>query len=165
MLLIVLVCPTFSYHNYYDIFIIATFTGALLCLWDRRYLVFCLIAGIGTLNHENTLILAFVALAVCYRRETRRKVAAVVGGTLMAWLIAKVGISIAVPMHASFHYRVITNLWQPVHQPRAILFSLVELSPMFLCTVLGWSEASRRVGSTAFIFIPLLAPTSFLRPF
>ncbi len=159
MLLIVLVCPTFSYHNYYDIFIIATFTGALLCLWDRRYLVFCLIAGIGTLNHENTLILAFVALAVCYRRETRRKVAAVVGGTLMAWLIAKVGISIAVPMHASFHYRVITNLWQPVHQPRAILFSLVELSPMFLCTVLGWSEASRRLRCSAFMLVPLLAVT------
>ena len=32
LLLIVMVCPTFLYHNYYDIFIIATFTGALLCL-------------------------------------------------------------------------------------------------------------------------------------
>lgn len=159
MLLIVLVSPTFSYHNYYDIFIIATFTGAFLCLWDRRYLIFCLISGLGTLNHENTLILAFVALAVCYRRETPRKVAAVVGGTLMAWLIAKVGISIAVPMHASFHYRVITNLWEPVHQPRAMLFSLVELSPMFLCTVFGWSEASRRLRSSAFMLVPLLAVT------
>jgi hypothetical protein len=145
LLLIVMVCPTFDYHNDYDIFIIATFTGALLCLWDRRYLAFCLIAGIATLNHENTLILAFVALAVCYQRETPRKVAVVVGGTLVAWLGAKVGISVAIPTHAFLHYRVITNLCKLAHQPRAMLFSLVELLPMFLCTVFGWNVASRQL--------------------
>lgn len=160
VLLIVMLCPTFGFHNYYDIFIVATFTGALLCLWDRRYLLFCLIAGIGTLNHENTLILAFVALAACYQRETPRKIAAVVGGTLAAWLVVKVGISVAVPMSASVHYRVITNLWKLVHQPRAILFSLVELSPMLFCTVFGWNVASRRLRRSAlFLLVPLLAVT------
>jgi hypothetical protein len=160
LLLIVMVCPTFGFHNYYDIFIIATFTGALLCLWDRRYFVFCLIAGVGTLNHENTLILAFVALAVCYQREKPRKVAAVVGGTLVAWLVVKVGVSVAVPMHDSVHYRVITNLWKLAHQPRPMLFSLVELSPMFLCTMFGWNVASRQLRRGAlFLLVPLVGVT------
>jgi len=160
LLLVVFLCPTFGYYNYYDIFIVATYTGALLCLWDRRYLLFCLIAGIGTLNHENALLLAFVALAACYRRETPWKSAMVVGGTLLAWLIVKVGLSVAAPMHASFHYRVISNLWKPIHQPRAMLSSLVALSPAFLCTAFGWSAASgvlRR--SAVFLLLPLVAVT------
>lgn len=160
MLLVLLLSPTFRYHNYYDIFIVATFTGALLCLWDRRYLLFCLIVGIGTLNHENTLILLFVVLAVCYQRETPRKVVAIVGGALVAWLAVKVGISIAVPTHAAVQYRVITNLWKLTHQPRAMLFALVELSPMFLCTVFGWKAASRQLRTCAlFLFLPLLGVT------
>jgi hypothetical protein len=160
MFLVAMLVPTFAYHNYYDIFIVATYTGALLCLHERKYWAFGLIAAICTLNHENTLLLVFVALAVCSKREPMWKAAVISGATLLAWFVVKVGISIAVPLQTSYHYRVITNLWKVANQPRAVLFSAIELSPMFLCTVFGWKSASGLLRRAAvFLIVPLFAVT------
>jgi hypothetical protein len=151
LLLIVMLAPTLGYHNYYDIFVVGTFAAALLCLWERRYILFSVLTGVGTLNHENALLLVFVAAAVCYERETVRKT---------AFVAVKAGISLAVPMSSTFHFRIITNLWELAHEPGAIGLSLAGLFSMCLCTALGWRSAAPGLRRSAlFLMIPLFAVT------
>ena len=159
LLLVVMISPTFVYHNYYDILIVGTFTAALLCLWDRKYVAFTAVVGIGTLNHENTLLLAFVAAAVCYRRETAGRCTAIVGGAVAAWLVAKTWISIQVPMHASVHLRVMTNLWDLAREHRDMAVSMAALSTMILLTAFGWESASPVLRRSAVLIFPLLGVT------
>ncbi|MFZ0932998.1 MAG: hypothetical protein WB579_00690 [Bryobacteraceae bacterium] len=159
LLLIVMLAPTLTYYDFFDIAIILIYTLALLALWDRRYIFFVLLVGIGALNHENTLLLAFVAVAVSYGREKPRRSVAVAGSAVAAWLLARLLIMAAVPVTSPFQIRVITNLWELLHDPRAIGTSVVTLLPMFLFTVWGWKSAPQMLRRSAFLLLPLFGVT------
>jgi hypothetical protein len=63
-LLLLLLIPTFTYWTFYDLGIVFFHTAALLALVRRRHGLFLLVFAAGTLNHENTLLLAPVALVL-----------------------------------------------------------------------------------------------------
>ncbi len=159
LLLIVLLAPTLTYYNFYDVAIVLIYTLALLALWDRRYVFFVLLVGIGALNHENTLLLVFTAVAVFYGREKPRRSVAVAGAAAAAWLLARLLVMFAVPLSAPFQIRVITNLWELLHDPKAIGTSIVTLLPMFLFTLWGWKSAPQLLRRSAFLLIPLFGVT------
>jgi hypothetical protein len=89
-----------------------------------------------------------------------RKTAVIAGGALAAFVAVKAGISLAVPMSSTFHFRIITNLWELAHEPGAIGLSLAGLFSMCLCTALGWRSAAPGLRRSAlFLMIPLFAVT------
>ena len=160
ILAVFLLVPTFSYYTFYDLAIVLFYTGALIALWKRRYVVFALLVGVGALNHENTLLLLFVAGAVCYRREPHRKVAQIIGSSLLLWVGARAWITLAVPMKAAVHIRIFTNLWELVHAPEAMGVTGLAWLPLLLFTVLGWRAAPENLRKASIaLIIPLLAVT------
>jgi hypothetical protein len=159
LLLVLFLAPTLTFHNYYDIAIIPIYTLALLALWDRQYPFFVLLIGLGALNHENTLLLVFSAIAISYDREKPRRWLAVAGAAVAAWLSARVLIMAAVPMSSTFHIRVITNLWELLHDPRAIGTAFIALLPMCLFTLWGWNSAPQVLRRGAFLVLPLFGVT------
>jgi len=158
VLTVFLLAPMFSYYTFYDVAIVAFYTAGLLALWKRAYIWFALAVGVGALNHENTLLLVFVA-AVCLWGESRKTLTRALGFSLAAWLMARVVMTLAVPMRATVHFRILTNLWELLHAPGAMAFTAMAWLPLVLLTILGWKAAPRMVRQMAVLAIPLLAVT------
>ena len=160
ILAVFLLVPTFSYYTFYDLAIVLFYTGALIALWTRHYTVFALLVGVGALNHENTLLLLFVAAAVCYGREPMGKLVQIIGASFVLWFAARVWITIAVPMKAAVHIRIFTNLWEAVHAPEAMGVTGLAWLPLLLFTVLGWRAAPYRLRKASVaLIVPLLGVT------
>jgi hypothetical protein len=160
ILTIFLLAPMFSYYTFYDVGIVLFYTAGLLALWNRAYLWLAVAVGIGALNHENTLLLVFVAAVVSFRREPRKVMLRAVVLPLLSWSIVRFAVSIAIPMPKSVHFRILTNLWELLHAPGAISFTALAWVPLMLLTLLGWKAAPSLVRQIAIsLAIPLLAVT------
>jgi hypothetical protein len=157
---VTLIAPTFSYYTFYDLAIVMFYTAALIALWKRSYTPFVLLVGIGSLNHENTLLLIFVAACIGYGREPTRKLLLALGAALVAWLIARVTISVLIPLRATVHYHVLSNLWESVHEPGAMAFTAMAWLPFILLSVVGWRTAPVPLKRAAVgLIIPLAGVT------
>ena len=66
LLFAAMLIPTITYGTFYDIPIVCVYTTCLYFLYKQRYFAFVATLGIGTLNHENTLLLAPVAALVLW---------------------------------------------------------------------------------------------------
>lgn len=158
ILTVFLLAPMFSYYTFFDIGVVFFYTAGLLAIWNRAYLWLAFVVGVGALNHENILLLVFVA-GVCVWGEPRRTVLKVMGWPLLAWLAARVAISIAVPSPKTFHLQILTNLWELLHAPGAMLFTALAWLPLVLLTVAGWKAAPMKLRKMAALAIPLLVVT------
>lgn len=64
LLLVAILIPTIGYFNFYDIGIVFFFTASLLCLYKGRFAAYLILLALGTLNHEGSLLLIPVFIAM-----------------------------------------------------------------------------------------------------
>ena len=84
-----MICPTINYWTFYDIAIVAFWTGCLLLLHKRRLALFVALLAVGTLNHENTLLLIPCAVAYCLPRIKLGKLVLFTIAQVAAWALVR----------------------------------------------------------------------------
>ncbi len=110
VLLAAMLIPTIIYYTFYDIAMVFFYTLCLMLLYRKRYVLFAMALGVGTLNHENTLLLVLVAAAVLYGSAPLRTFLLVPAGSFLAWLAVRVAMQHFMPIHGHFEMHIWTNL-------------------------------------------------------
>lgn len=141
-LLPLMVCPTIDSWNFYDIAIIGFWTSCLLLLQDRKYLIYLVMFGLATLNHENILLI--VPCVVVYS-----------WGRIKFWLLTLFAIS-QVAVWCAVRYLMISlvkgaplfdnRLWYNLlfwrhYSLQGLAFAWVVLIPWWLVAFMGWKYA------------------------
>lgn len=131
-LLLLLLIPTFTYWTFFDLGIVFFHTAALLALFRRRWWLYVAAFAIGTLNHENTLLLVPVALALRRRAEPAgARVWGWVGAQLLAYAAIRVTLFNLLPAAAAWQSgKIAYNLALVTAHPQAVAKTAVWL--------LGW---------------------------
>jgi hypothetical protein len=156
LILVVVLLPTFTYYNFYDIGIVAFYAAALLFLFSGRYLLFVACVTLATLNHENSLLLVPVAFLVLGRKKWSTPFAALAGYAavrlLLFWLY---------PMPRAGDIRFYTNAYYVTHFYINFYFSLFLL-------IIRWSWLAKCYDSAsiqlkrATVLIPMLVVITYV---
>jgi hypothetical protein len=87
LLLVAILIPTIGYFNFYDFGIVFFFTAGLLCLFKRRFAAYLVLLALGTLNHEGSLLLIPVFMAMhAHGNLARRAFWGKVAVQLVVWV-------------------------------------------------------------------------------
>jgi hypothetical protein len=148
LLTTVMLVPTMNYWTFYDLAIVAFWSGCLLMLYHDRWLSYLVIFGFGVLNHENMLLL--VPVAVLYGLG-RLGVGRLVTFTLVQ-LAVYAGLRYAV-IHGVHGARAWDNhlrdnifFWR-AYSLRTLAFSWTALVPWWLLATRGWRSAPKLLRS------------------
>jgi hypothetical protein len=162
LLLAVILIPTLHYYNFYDFGVLFFFSAGLTCLFTNRFLPYLLLLAVGTLNHEITLLLVPVFVAVHFPEGLKQPRTwgqvllqlAAWGGVraLMFWLL---------PSHAAPELRLQTNLEELLHPTPGLLLRYLGPCIWMGVAMLGYRRAPRPLRQ-AIILLPLLATTTFV---
>lgn len=158
----VMICPTIAYWTFYDNAIVAFWAGCLLLLYYERPVLFVILLAIGTLNHENTLLL--VPCAVAYWWPTKSKTSTVLFGLsqVVAWATVRWLVVHYMPSGAIFD----NHIWKNLHPSSmytwgGMFLSLILLLPWWALAALGWRH-SPYILKCAALSLPELILITFL---
>jgi hypothetical protein len=104
VLLTLILIPTITYRVFFDFGIIATYALALELLFARRMAAFLAVLAVGTLNHEITLFLIPVFVALYWSRSPSR-------GWLAGWAALQLAVYAAVRL-ALLRALPVASFWQ-----------------------------------------------------
>lgn len=161
VLLVAILSPTFDYFTFYDVAIIFFFTIGLLFLYQRRYGLFVLTVTVGTLNHENILLLILVAAFILWKREPWRRNLAVPLAALAGYVGVRIALLLALPSGQVFDLRIYSNLVHLYEYHRIILVSAATLLPWWICALCGFFVANVFLRRAA-LLLPLLAGVTYV---
>ncbi len=161
-LLLVMLIPTFTYWTFYDIGIVAIVTLCLLALVKQCYGLYLLGLGIGTLNHENIILLLPVSLLIRYGGWR-------VGAQGILWAAIQVGIYVSVratlfsllPVSAAWQSgKIAFNLHLLTSEPGMIMKTAILGAAWTLIIVAGWRRLPREIAA-ALLLVPEILVVSF----
>lgn len=157
-----MICPTINYWTFYDIAIVAFWTGCLLLLHKRRLALFVALLAVGTLNHENTLLLIPCAVAYCLPRIKLGKLVLFTIAQVAAWALVRLAVTHLYPSGALFDNRISDNLhfWH-FYTAQGLFFAWVVLLPWWALAMLGWRHSSYLLKCSA-LSLPGLFLVTFL---
>jgi hypothetical protein len=161
LILVAMLIPTITYGTFYDIPMIAIYTLCLFLLYTRRYSLFIAAFTIGTLNHENTLLLVAVAAAVLWGTTSWRLFLGVPLGALAAWVTIRTAVQRLMPEPLPFELHVWTNVMAIAHPSAELVKSFLTLAFWFICAAVGFRSADRFV-RRAVILLPGLVAATFV---
>ena len=159
LLFVAMLIPTITYGTFYDIPVIAVYTLCLFLLYTKRYALLVGVFAIGTLNHENTLLLVPIAALVLWRTVSCRLSFGVPVALLGAWLTARFAIQHFVPQNSHFEWHVWTNVVALAHPSAELVKSLLTLAFWFICAAIGFRTANRFLRLTGILLPELIAVT------
>lgn len=160
MLLPLMVCPTINYWTFYDIAIIAFWTGCFLLLYYRKFSLYLLTLGLATLNHENILLIIPCAFVYCWDRMKPSRLILFTAAQVAVWFAVRYSVISAVKGAALFDNRLLYNLffWKN-YSAHALIFACIALFPWWLVAIHGWKYASPLLRCSALSLPGLLLVT------
>jgi hypothetical protein len=160
-LLVLMLSPTFGYFNFYDIAIVCFFTAALLCLRRRFLVAFVVLVGLGTVNHENILLLIPIAAIILYQEVTTKTLFAVVLSALGAYVVARIFTAAVLPQDKLFDLRFWDNLYQVGTGNGMILHALPTYLFWGMAAFAGFADSNRFIRKCT-LLLPMLALVTYL---
>ncbi len=161
-LLAIILIPTLHYYDFYDFGVVFFFSAGLYCLFTNHFLAYLLLLAVGTFNHEITLLLVPVFVAIHFPEGLKQRriwgqvllQLATWGGVraLMFWLL---------PSHAAPELRLQTNIDELLHPTPGLLLRYLGPCIWIGVAMLGYRRAPQRL-RRAIILLPLLAATTFV---
>jgi hypothetical protein len=161
LLFVAMLIPTITYGTFYDIPLIAVYSLCLFLLYTERYAFLIFAVAIGTLNHENTLLLVPIAALVLWGIGSWRLSLGVPVGLLGAWFTARLAIQHFVPQASHFEWHVWTNVMALAHPSAELVKSLLTLAFWFICAAIGFRTANRFLRLSG-ILLPELIVVTFV---
>jgi hypothetical protein len=149
-LLPLMLCPTMTYWNFYDVAIIGFWTACLLLLHHRKIPAYLAIFTIATLNHENNLLLVPCAIAYSWGQMKVSRVALLSIIQIGLWWSVRYLVYALVPSGPLFSNRLWENLmfWK-FYSGQALIFAGMVLIPWWLLGLMGWKYAPRLLRCSA----------------
>lgn len=157
-----MICPTINYWTFYDIAIVAFWTGCLLLLYRGHLALFVILFGIGTLNHENTLLLVPCTIAYLMPRMKFGKLFLFTISQVAVWILVRALVIRFAPGGALFDNRIWDNLhfWQ-VYSLQSLFFAWVVVLPWWILAIPGWRNSPYLLKCSA-LSLPGLFLVTFL---
>ena len=159
-LLVFFLAPTFEYFTFYDIAIVFFYTLGLWALYERRWTWFVLAVGIGTLNHENILLLIPAGVVALWGRVPARTLATVAGAALALHLGVRAALQWFLPMNSFFALHIWTNAVLLEQMRRTMIESVLVLIFSWGCGAVALRDGDsflKRAGVTLFVLLLLVA--------
>jgi len=161
VLAVILISTCLTYRNYYDIGIVFFFSCGLLALYRRNYFWFVVVVAVGTLNHENALLLIPTAAFLLYDAEPPRVWLVVVAASLAGYLLARATMQWLMPFHEQVTWRIWSNMAKPFLLPREMAFSLLALGGWYALGLMSLPACDKRLRRLLVLF-PMLCVVTFL---
>jgi hypothetical protein len=161
VLAVILISTCLDYRNFYDIGIVFFFSCGLLALYRRKYVWFVVVATVGTLNHENVLLLVPTAAFLLYDTEPRRVWLAVVAASLAGHLLARAAMQYLIPFQGHVDWRIWSNMTKPFLYHREMAFSLLALGGWYALGLMSLPACDKRLRRLLLLF-PMLCGVTFL---
>jgi hypothetical protein len=138
-----MICPTIDYWNFYDIALVGFWTACLLLLYYDRLAVYVAILALGTLNHENTLLLIPCALVYYWNRLKVWQLTLFAFAQIAAWTGVRYWVISSMQGGALFDNRIWDNLffWRFYHM-QSIFFACIAVVPWWAVACKGWKYSS-----------------------
>ena len=163
MLAVIMISTCLTYRNFYDIGIVFFFSCGLLTLYHRKYVWFVVVVAVGTLNHENALLLVPTAAFLLYDAEPRRVWLPVVAASLAGHLLARAAMQWFIPFQTHFEWRIWSNMTKPFLFPQRIEmgYSLLALGGWYALGLMSLPACDKRLRRLLLLF-PMLFGATFL---
>lgn len=155
---------TITYYTFYDIAIVFFYTICLTALFQRRFVPYLVFFGLGTLNHENTLLLIPVFIAIYFDSDLPR--------VRFLTLIALQGLIYGTIRLLLFYFLPASRAWAPgkfrfnldllLHHPWPLFVTLYSLIFWYVIAALGMKPAPTALKRSALVLMPLLLLTTLL---
>ena len=159
LLFAAMLIPTITYGTFYDIPMVCFYATCLYFLYKGQYYAFVATLGIGTLNHENTLLLVPVAALVLWGVTSRRVSFGVPLAAFVVWAAIRFTIQRMIPQTSHFDPRLWSNLVSLSHPSAELIKSLMSLVFWWCCAAIGFRSAGRFVRRAAILLPALIAVT------
>jgi len=159
MLLVLLLCPTFSYYNFYDIAIVGFFCAALLCLHFARFTGFVLVVGLATLNHENAVLLILAAAFAFWPELPLKRWLAIFGSAAALHFAVRGALAWFLPMPRAGDLRIWANPLDLVQMPLFMVMSVVFLAFRTAAIFFAFPQSPKVIRRLGLLF-PLLCATT-----
>lgn len=153
---------TYSYYTFYDIGIVAFYAGCLYLIYTRRWTLYVILFGVGTLNHEIMLLLVPLSVIV-YKGagHSRKDTAWFLMAQLAVYSLIRLIMFHVLPQPAAFNWHLPINI-QMMNNQRAYVFrSVYKLALWYGLALIAVRFAPQRLRATQ-IILPLLAFTTTL---
>jgi len=161
VLAVILISTCLDYRNFYDVGIVFFFSCGLLALYRRKYLWFVVVVTVGTLNHENALLLVPIAAFLLYDAEPRRVWLAVVAVSLAGHLLARAAMQWLIPLPGHVDWRIWSNMTRPFLDHREMALSLLALGGWYVLGLMSLPACDKRLRRLLLLF-PMLFGVTFL---
>jgi hypothetical protein len=159
LLLAAILIPTITYGTFYDIPMVFFHAACLYFLYKEQYFAFVATLGIGTLNHENTLLLVPVAAVVLWGATSRKISFGVPLAAFVVWASVRFTIQRLIPQASHFDARLWSNLVSMSHPSAELIKSFMSLVFWWCCAAVGFRSAGRFVRRASIMLPALLAVT------
>jgi len=138
VLLVLLLAPTFTYFTFYDIAMVFFWSLGLWAIWRRYYVLLVAVVFIGTLNHENILLLVPVSAVAMWQSSNRRVVITTASVALVAHAAARLLLNWLYPTKRIAQMNILLNAQILTHaRDDRMLDAILVLPVLFLCTVIA----------------------------
>ncbi len=161
VLAVILISTCLTYRNFYDIGIVFFFSCGFLALYRQKYVWFVVVVAVGTLNHENALLLIPTAAFLLYDAEPRRVWSIVVGASLVGYLLARSAMQWLIPFQQQVTWRIWSNMTKPFLLPREMAYSLLALGGWYALGLMSLPACDKRLRRLLVLF-PMLFGVTFL---
>ena len=160
ILAVVMISTCFGYRNFYDIGIVFFFTCGLLAVYRRRYWWLPLLILLGTLNHENILLLIFTATFLIFDEEPPKVWVPVILVSLLTYVGVRVALQSQIPFHRHVDWRIWSNMVKPFTMPREIAYSVLALGGWYVLALMTLQDCDKRTKRLLVLF-PMLFGVTF----
>jgi hypothetical protein len=161
VLAVILISTCLGYRNFYDVGIVFFFSYGLLALYRRKYAWFVVIVTVGTLNHENILLLIPIAAFLLYDAEPRRIWLSLVAVSLAGHMLARAALQWLIPFQKHFDWRIWSNMTKPFLLPVDMAISIVALGGWYVLGFMSLPACDKRLRRLVILF-PMLFGITFL---
>ena len=162
LLLTVILIPTLHYYDFYDFGVVFFFSACLYFLFTDRFIPYLCLLAVGTLNHEITLLLIPVFVALHFPEGLKRtRVWLQTALQLAAWGGVRALMFWLLPSDASPELRLQANIQELLHPTPGLFLRYVSPLIWMGAGLFGYRHAPRRL-RRALILLPLLVITTFL---
>ncbi len=161
-LLVLFLAPTFVYLTFFDVGVVFFHCLGLWALHQRRWSIFVGAVAIGTLNHENIVVLVLAGVAVLWNRVPQRISIGVPALALAAFLVVRLMLNRLIPLDSLLELHVWTNAVLIEHMGRTMIESLVVLAFSFGCAAIAIGDAGPFLRRAAVVILPQLMFIAFV---
>ncbi len=162
-MLALMLCPTIDYLTFYDIAIVGFWTACLILLHRDHPWLYVGVLAIGTLNHENTLLLIPCALLYLLPRMKVGKLVLFAAAQIGAWCAVRFLVVHFTPSGPIFanHFWDNAHFWTYYWKRQSLFMNMLGYIPWWGLAALGWRRSSRLVRCAA-LSLPELIVITFI---